>query len=57
MLEDKVQDGGMLLFKFPYASNAMGQRSEDGEFSGRRVLLKELQFLVQEVGQSGGTEG
>ena len=35
MLEDKVQDGSVLLFKLPYARHVMDQRSRDGYFSGR----------------------
>ena len=35
VLEDKVQDGGMLLFKYPHGSDAVDQRSGDGYFSGR----------------------
>ena len=35
MLEEKVQDGSVLLFKFPYGGHVMDQRRRDVHFSGR----------------------
>ena len=35
VLEHKVQDGSVLLFKFPYGGDVMDRRSRDGYFSGR----------------------
>ena len=39
MLEDKIQNRGMFLFKFSHGSNAMDQKSGDGRFSGRSKII------------------
>ena len=35
VLEENVQDGSVLLFKFRCGGNVVDQRSRDGYFSGR----------------------
>ena len=42
VLEDNVQDGSVLLFKFPYGGHVVDQRSRDGYFSGRFKNLPDL---------------